>query len=127
MHVFNGAPAQGIFVMMKQWQHPFGQEHSEQRWRHLGQVRQQYHSPVVVHREGHPPHGHKVQFSLMEAQLGWGETHGLQTVLHPLQAVIEPRLTSVRESQRPVPSAVPLRSLKNWRLEERRARPWLTL
>lgn len=44
---------------VKQWQagdeHPFGQLHSEQRWRHTVPVTQQNHSPEVEQPTGQPP------------------------------------------------------------------------
>jgi hypothetical protein len=42
-------------MFVKQWQQPFGQVHSEQRWRQTVPLLQQNHSPKVVHSSGQPP------------------------------------------------------------------------
>jgi hypothetical protein len=122
----------GIAVFAKQWhagslQFPSGpQLHSEQRKRHPTRpvVRQQNHSPDVMHPVGHPPPSwHVLHVKPRFSQICAGEKHGLHgPPPQPTQLVTAPRETPVRVRKRPVPSVPAPRNLKNCRREERRAR-----
>jgi hypothetical protein len=118
---------------VKQWQdgllQPAGQLHSEQRKRHPWRgppVRQQNHSPPVLHPSGQPPpfwqvlQGYCPLVTL--SQTPAGEKQGLQgPPPQPTQPVTAPSETSVPVRKRPAPSEPAVRSLKNCRREERRA------
>src|SRR6266576_6479146 len=122
----------GIAVFAKQWhagslQVPSGpQLHSEQRNRHPTRpvVRQQNHSPDVMHPVGHPPPSwHVLHVKPRFSQICAGEKQGLHgPPPQPTQLVTAPSETPVRVRKRPVPSVPAPRNLKNCRREERRAR-----
>jgi hypothetical protein len=61
-------------VLMKQWQQPQGQLHSEQRIRQPVDVLQQYHSPRVMHPLPQPPPPAQVRHGqAVPLQFGAGE------------------------------------------------------
>jgi hypothetical protein len=122
----------GTAMSVKQWhagslQLPSGpQLHSEQRKRHpdrLPLLRQQNHSPDVMHPFGHPPPCTQVlQGKPMFAQTGAGEPQGLQgPPPQPTQLVTAPSDTPVRVRNSPAPSEPAPSSLKNCRRDERLA------
>ena len=116
---------------VKQWQAgslqvPSGpQLHSEQRCRQMLplDVKQQNHSPEVMHPGPQPPPCWQVlQGKPMSTQAGAGE----KQLLHgpppqPTQLVTAPSETPVRVRKRLAPSEPAPMSLKNCRREERRA------
>ena len=112
---------QGIPRFVKQEQlglvHPPGQLHSEQRRRHCVAVMQQNHSPDVEQPSGHPPpcwQGLHGNCSVGAWPQGGAPTQGLQgPPPQPTQPEADPSETSARVKNKPVPSALAVRSLKN--------------
>ncbi len=121
----------GIAVFVKQWhagslQLWFApQLHSEHRCRHVLplEVRQQNHSPEVMHPVGHPPPcWHVLQEKPICSQTGAGDQQSLHgPPPQPTQLVTAPSETPVRVRKRPVPSEPAPSHLKNCRREERLA------
>ena len=116
---------QGIARSEKQWQHQGGQLHSEQRKRHptRPELRQQNHSPEVVHPTGHPPPCAQVLHvnvpPLTCSQVGTGEKQSLHgPPPHPTHPFTDPSDTPVRVRKRPAPSEPAPIHLKNCRRDD---------